>query len=369
MKTHDPRFEPPFCPNPNCQHHRDVDGWRYIHFGTYTRQAHPQVIRRFHCMICGRYFSTQTFDTTYWLRRPDLQREIWRRSVECVAHRQAGRGLGVVHSTVQRQVERLGRHSLLFQATREPAVLPDEALVLDGLQTFENSQYWPCDLNLLVGQRSHFLHAFTDAELRRSGRMRPAQQRRRAELERRFGRPDPQATCKAVEVLLRPVLERLPEGRPLTLWSDDHASYPRALRRIGRADVEHRTVSSRATRTPANPLFAVNVADMFVRHCTSAHKRETVAFARRRQAAAERLAVFQVWRNFMKAASEADPRGPTPAMRAGVAGDWVSPDELFHRRLFPTHVALPDRQADYYWRRVPTRVLPNGRTHRLKYAF
>jgi len=56
-------------------------------------------------------------------------------------------------------------------------------------------------------------------------------------------------------------------------------------------------------------------------------------------------------------------------MRAGVVTDWVSVDELFHRRLFPTLVPLPERQADYYWRRVPTRALPNGRTHRLKYAF
>ena len=371
MRTHDADFEPPFCPNQECRFHADPTGWDWNHAGTYERLAEPQEIRRFLCMTCNRSFSTQTFDTTYWLRRPDLQRRIWKRLVECVAHRQAGRGLGVVHSTVQRQAERLGRHALLFQAKHQPERLPDEALVFDGLQTFENSQYWPCDFNLVVGQRSHFLHAFTDAELRRSGRMTPAQERRREKLEDCFGRPDPRATEKEVENVLRIVLapERLPKERPIVLWSDDHASYPRAVKRLALPRLEHLTVSSKAPRTPMNPLFAINVADMLVRHCTSAHKRETIAFAKRRQAAAERLAVFQVWRNFMKAASERDPKGPTPAMRAGAKKSWVDLEELFHRRLFPTLIELPARLMAYYRRDVPTRALPRLRTHRLKYAY
>jgi len=368
MKTHDPRFVPPFCPNPRCRHHREPRGAFWARHGHFARQAEPRRIRRFRCKACRRCFSTQTFDTTYWLRRPDLQPAILLRAVECAAHRQAARGLGVVHSTVQRQVERLGRHALLYQALHQPPELPHEELVLDGFQTFEHGQYWPHDVNLVVGRRSHFVHAFTDAELRRSGRMTPAQKRRREKLEERFGRPDPRATEKEVEAVLRIVFERLPRGRPLTLWSDQHAAYPRALRRVDRPEVTHCRVSSRAARTPGNPLFAVNVADLVLRHGTASHKRETIAFAKRRQATAERVALFQVWRNFVKAASERDPKGPTPAMRAGVIGHRVSVEELLHRRLFPTLVELPARLADYYWRRVPTRVIPNGRTHRLAYA-
>jgi hypothetical protein len=371
MKTSNRHFVPPFCPNPRCLHHRHPAGWRWKRAGYFTRKASPSRIRRFRCSDCGRWFSTQTFDTTYWLKRPKLQRDIWERLVACSAHRQSGRGLHVVHSTIQRQAERLGRHALLFQAKMAPARLHDECLALDGLQTFENSQYWPFDLHLLVGTKSHFLHGFTDSELRRSGRMRDDQKAKRDLLEAAFGRPDPRATEKDVEALLRIVLkpERLPARRPLVLWSDEHRAYPRALRRLGLADVEHRTVSSRAPRTPLNPLFAVNVEEILVRHSTSAHKRESIAFAKRRQAAAERMAVYQVWRNFMKAASERKPKGPTPAMRAKVLDRWVTLQEMFHRRLFPTLIELPERLAAYYWREVPTRVLPNGRRHQLKYAF
>ena len=48
----------------------------------------------------------------------------------------------------------------------------------------EHSQYWPLDLNLLVGT-SHYVYGFNDAELRRTGSMRPSQRRKRARLEQR----------------------------------------------------------------------------------------------------------------------------------------------------------------------------------------
>jgi hypothetical protein len=41
-----------------------------------------------------------------------------------------------------------------------------------------------------------------------------------------------------------------------------------------------------------------------IRHCQSGHKRETIAFAKRRAASAERLAIFVVWRNYMKGRRE-----------------------------------------------------------------
>ena len=49
---------------------------------------------------------------------------------------------------------------------------------------------------------SHYLYGFNDAELRRSGTLRPSQRVKRAELELVFGRPSPQATRRAVEELV-----------------------------------------------------------------------------------------------------------------------------------------------------------------------
>ena len=74
------------------------------------------------------------------------------------------------------------------------------------------------DINLVVGP-SLFVYGFNDAELRRSGAMRPSQAIKREALEKQLGRPDPQATRKRVESLLRRVV---PLGGTVELRSDEH---------------------------------------------------------------------------------------------------------------------------------------------------
>jgi transposase-like protein len=198
-------FEPPHCPNPRCRHHRRTVTWRWHRDGWHRRKAAPHRVRRFRCRTCGRRFSSQCFRTTYWLKRPQLLPEILLQLNEGSGLRQVARRLGVAHSTVLNQVRRLGRHCLLFEQLHGPKGPPTESVVLDGLESFEMSQFWPFDLNAVVGSRSHHVRGFNAAELRRSGRMTAAQRRRRAELGERHGRPDPRATEKQVEVLLRRV--------------------------------------------------------------------------------------------------------------------------------------------------------------------
>src|SRR5262249_58102241 len=123
-----------------------------------------------------------------------------------------------------------------------------EALCLDGFRTFEGSQYAPAEFQLVVGQDSHFLYGFTHSELRRSGTMTPRQRRRRAEVERTYGRPDP----RSVEREVARVLGIVTEGRRrVVLHSDENPAYVRALARLPLA-VEHHTISSRAARTSRN---------------------------------------------------------------------------------------------------------------------
>jgi hypothetical protein len=43
--------------------------------------------------------------------------------------------------------------------------------------------------------------------------------------------------------------------------------------------------------------------------------------------------------------------------------------ELLAERRFPTRIVLPERWARYYWRHVPTRRIPNARSHRARFAF
>ncbi|MHB8080025.1 MAG: hypothetical protein ACYDIE_12315, partial [Candidatus Krumholzibacteriia bacterium] len=84
--TPDP-FVPPFCPNPNCPYHNTLTaGWRFKRAGHFTRLIAPHRVQRFTCLTCRRSFSSQTFATTYWLKRPDLPRRIFMRAVGGMAN-------------------------------------------------------------------------------------------------------------------------------------------------------------------------------------------------------------------------------------------------------------------------------------------
>jgi len=359
-------FTPPHCPNRNCRFHNPiVKNWPYKKAGFFSRIQPPHRIQRYQCRHCHRYFSTQTFHVTYWLKRADVLSTLLTKTTGCMANRQIARDIGVSPKTVDDQLSRLGRHCMLFHYQQlRPAPVP-QAVVIDGFETFELSQYYPFHFNLCVDKDSDFVLGFTDSELRRKGRMTADQKVRREELERLYGRPDPGAIRTQLEALLRDVTDK---AQKITVYSDDHPAYPVALKQL-RAAVAHRITPGKEHRSVTNPLFPVNLLDLLIRHSQAGHKRETIAFAKRRVASAERLAIFLVWRNYIKGRREKKRGSPTPAMCRGMAARRVETRELLSRRLFYDHTALPERWRFYYRRLVLTRALGNQRTHQLKYAF
>jgi hypothetical protein len=250
-------------------------------------------------------------------------------------------------------------HMALWQ--QAPPVGP---VVVDGFESFEFSQYHPFHHHVAVEVETGFFCYHTDSELRRKGRMTTYQRKRREKLEKRLGRPDPQAIRKDMTELLEVTLAK---ARKATVRSDEHRSYPPAIRRV-ECEIRHEVTNSRLPRTGRNPLFVVNELDLLIRHSQSNHKRETIAFSKRRQASAERLAVLQVWRNYVKSRWEKTP-GITPAMLKGLLTRPLSVKELLTQRLFPDRIELPPRWRQYYERLVSTREYPRNRRHELKYAF
>ena len=357
-------FVPSFCPNAHCRYHLSAVGWRWVRFGSYSRQCLPRTIPRFRCRHCRVTFSSQTFSTTYYLKRPALLLPIAHRLIACSGYRQIAREACCAPTTVMSQAARLGRHALLALHHLRPRTALEDALVIDGFESFAYSQYHPLHLNLAVGAHSHFVYGFTHAELRRKGRMSPAQRRRRQALERRFGRPDPGALQASVADLIRLAA---PVPGPLTLRSDEHPAYPRAFRQLRGWTIRHECTPSVAARTPGNPLFPVNLMDLLLRHNSANHKRETIAFSKRHQSAVERAALLILWRNFTKPFPE-NHGGGTPAMRAGLTVRPVGLTTLLRQRLFPARVSLPRPWSEYYGRRVPTARIANPRLHVLKRA-
>ncbi len=356
-------WRPPFCPNADCDSHAEPGLWRFKKKGFYTRLRGPRRVQRYVCQQCSRNFSSQTFSTTYWLKQPGLLRPLFHRLLGCSALRQIAREFGLHHSTVQRQSERLGRHCLLLLEELGPRGAPSEPLVLDGFRTFEFGQYWPFDLHLLVGA-SHYVYGFNDAELRRSGTLRPSQRVRRAELEAVYGRPSPQATRRAVEELVGRVV---PSGSAVRIDSDAHTAYPVAFKRLSDRRIAHRVTSSKEPRTARNPLFPANLADLLLRHGSANHKRETIAFSKRRQGALYRAAIFAVWRNFIKSRSE-NRRDDPPGVALGLIPRRQTAKEILRERRMPWRYPLGEWLERCYFARIPTRRLPHARSHALTYA-
>jgi transposase-like protein len=358
-------FQPPHCPNPHCNFHCDPRGWRFKRDGHHLRRFDGRRIRRYRCSHCHRSFCTQTFSPTYWLKRPDLLDPILQGSLSCSGLRQAARALRASPATVQLQIERLGRHMLLFHERHRPSVPPEEPLVIDGFETFAFSQYWIVHLNTVVGAASHFEYGATISELRRKGRMTQRQRRRRAELEAHYGRPDPRSIEHGVTQAMALVV---PRGTEAIVRSDEHRQYPRALAALADRRFWHEVTSSKVSRTPANPLFPVNLLHLLLRHNGANHKRETIAFSKRDQGVVWREAIHRVFRNYVKHISERR-RDGTPAQRLGIFRRPLTWEQVLAQRIFPSRMTLLPPIATYYGGRVPTRQLPRARAHTLQYAF
>jgi hypothetical protein len=157
------------------------------------------------------------------------------------------------------------------------------------------------------------------------------------------------------------------EGSAATIRSDEHRAYPLALRRLEDRRFQHEQTSSKVSRTTHNPLFPVNLADLLLRHSSANHKRETIAFSKRRQGAMYRAAIWVVWRNYVKSRSE-NRRNSPPAVVLGLIRKRLSPAEILGRRLFPSRMVLSPWLQRCYEGRIPTRRIERIQIHQLRYA-
>jgi len=218
--------------------------------------------------------------------------------------------------------------------------------VFDHFETFVRSQQERLGIATAVGQRSWFVHALHGAGYLRLGRR---SHRKRALKSSPVAPPPGQvvgSTLKTLENLLR----RTPGG--LDLVSDDHPAYRAAVRRLNlRATASlpiRHVIHANPDRSPGHDrdrarqrdraLFGVDLLHKLLRHSQAHHKRETIAFGRKRQSVVGRAALFAVWRNMIKKITERRPTRLTPAMLVGLTSrSWtwaeVCAERLFERRI------------------------------------
>lgn len=374
--VHPASFAPAFCPWPACPEHlRQSGALRCIPHGSYRRRCDGRIVPRFRCLSCRRTLSQQSFAFSYYLKRPELSRPIAAGLVAGSAHRQIARSLGCHHSTVTRRSRRLGRHSLLLHHTALRELAVTEPVIVDDFDSFAGSQYFPCTLPTATGSNSWFLYGFAFARERRRGSMSPIQQKRRAHLERLYGRP-PRG---AVTTAFRSLLGALPPARDrLRIVADDDPAIRRAADELPHVQLSVYPNPARgpkgSRRTPEarqrdQAMFPNDQLHRFLRHTEAAHRRETIAFGRSYNGLVERLALFVVWRNLVQARSERHPRDGTTAMRLRLTDRSWSWGQVLAERLHPGRVRAGEEVMTHYRRDLVIPSLPQEKRHALIRAF
>jgi len=279
---------PRHCPNPGCtNYHAPRRGWFY-HHGSYETVAHGTVTR-YRCKQCGRTCSSQTESIFYYTKRRLNLPIVYSRLRGGSSLRDIARSFGVSRTAVTTSLFRLGRQAIAAHALLTQGVGFSQFVAFDGLLSFVTSQDFPCHLTTSVDSTSEFIFTMTHAIVRRGGTLTPKQRRRLREKERVW-RPKKGALTRAISLLIRELVSSYDgwrSGLPMICDTDEHPLYRTLLKRdIGfgffkRHDLaRHRLTSSRAARTPTNPLFPVNLVDMLLRHRMKEHTRETIAFGR-----------------------------------------------------------------------------------------
>lgn len=295
-------FHPPFCPNPRCRHHRKPVGSRwFVRNGSYRSAAFGSV-PRFRCSSCGRGFSSQTFSIDYYAKRIINYRTLFQHLISASGTRDLQRFLKCSTSSVQNRCMRLARNCLAIHSCISSTRPITPNIATDGLQSFCLSQYFPNYINILVDSESQFLHEMNFSILRRGGRMTDEQKRRRAEFESKW-KADPKAVQWSMEGLFSHLDRRCMKEEVIHIDCDEHQGYTRAIRTVwgsGSSRITVRCTSSRKRRDHRNPLFPVNYLDRQIRKDLSDHVRETVQWAKNSNDMMARLAIYQVFHNYIK---------------------------------------------------------------------
>ncbi|HEY9055292.1 MAG TPA: hypothetical protein VIO60_10795, partial [Rectinemataceae bacterium] len=203
----------------------------YVPWGFYTTKAFGRV-QRYRCTSCGTTFSRQTFRLDYYAKRILPYQDIVQRLSSCESLSAIGRALASSTDTISNRISRAARQALAMSAELSSSLHPREDLVADGFESFCRSQYFPNTITLLVGASSQYVYAADHVTIRRKGRMTDRQKKNRAMLESRW-KAKPRGIETSFSRIAHEALRVYAGGRMpvLTLWTDEHPAYGRALKR------------------------------------------------------------------------------------------------------------------------------------------
>ena len=362
----------PHCSNPVCPffyHANPCDtSWRVDH-GSYSTKAFGDV-PRYLCLYCGKTFSDQTFKVDYYVKHPVDYVPLLKSLVATSGQGNMSRFTGLRYELIQNRYERLARFFLALHAAMRKHIEREEDFVLDGFESFAVSQFFPNNVNILVGSRSELIYQMGFSQLRRKGAMTEEQKAERQELESQLGKAPPKAVENSVARILEDICGWLKAKGfgPKRLITDEHKAYVRSFNRVPEAAamLAHEQYSSKAPRTFNNPLFPVNYVDRQFRKDLVNHVRETIQFARCPAAMMNRMTIYQGYHNYLMPRRVAQQRKGNWVTRGEVLGVdpkrvWATIMSLWGKRIFLHKTMLWQEEQRTWLMSWRNRGIPLGR--------
>jgi transposase-like protein len=230
---------------PHC--HNDSKVIKKGYFTTLSRKK----VQRFLCHGCGKTFSTQTTDTTYRERKPQVNDTLFNFLCSGISQRRCCRLLGIHQVTVARKIKRLGKHA-------RKRMLPQdvETVVFDEMETFEHTKCKPLSIVVAVDEKTRRVISVKVASMPAKGHL--------AAISRRKYGPRKDDRRKALTAVLSRIKSNYPNLEALK--SDECPRYPLLTKRFF-PKIPHQTYKGRRgcvvgqgelKRGGHDPLFPLN---------------------------------------------------------------------------------------------------------------
>jgi transposase-like protein len=311
-----PRFDPPRCPNPECEHHAKPSGRFYRRRGYYQPACRAEPVPRFRCRACRRGFSRQTFRMDYRDRRPQDNQLLFSLFASGVGLRQCGRLLDMDIRAVQEKKTKMAAALAAMHHNLCPTLPAGRTYLLDEEETYEGASIRPLTMPVVIEKETWFVVSTAVGTIRR-GAVRGSVRRSLEEADvQRFGPREDQSDQRVSDVL-RVLAAKSPTGR-IGLHTDQKQSYRRLAAAIFGERLDHEVTSSKRARNQANPLFAINVTMAMTRDNCGRLRRRSWLVTKKAERLQEHLHLFMIYRNYVRRRFNRDEEVDTPARFLGL---------------------------------------------------
>ena len=322
-------FCPPRCVNSDCSGHRRPATGQIVRWGYFTARCRERREQRFRCLKCRKTFSRQTFRHDYRDRRPDCNERLFELLSVGVGLRSSAAVLKISASTAQRKMRKMSRTCRMLYENLCRTLPPGGSYLLDEEESYEGASIRPLTVPIVIERQNYFIVATGVGSIRRlapAGSARRAKQGREEEL---LGKRRDESRKSVLAVLQS--LRRCTVG-PLLLQTDKKASYATLAHKVFGADVTHETTAGSAPRTTHNPLFPINLTVAMSRDNCGRLRRKSWLVSKLAKWLRGQLAIFTVFRNYVRQRFRRDQPNETPAKLMGLLPRQLLPLEVLRWR-------------------------------------